>query len=693
MSSSYISLSFAALLPVIVSALFCIFEKYTPFGKIKYMWRQIIIGVIFGGLAIVGTEWGIPISGAMVNARDAAPLCAGLFFGGPAGIIAGVIGGVERWIAVAWGVGTFTRVACSVSTIIAGLYAAALRKYLFDNKRPGWIFSLAIGVVMEVFHLTMVYVTNLAEAVKAAQVVKTCTIPMILANSLSVMVAAIVLTIICRERLVVKKANRSISQTIQKGLLAVVLIAYFITTGFTYLVQTNLAKNKTQETLTTALNDIEGLIKSSDDVNDIRSYIDVYTKTAHIGQTGFMLATDDDLNVISGPASLQGENLIALGMASEQDTFEEGKEYDIKNDSDRYLAMYKDAKGYALFAVIPYDEAMTDRDNSLFLNSFMEVLVFAVLFAVIYLLIKKVVLNNLDKVNTALAKITAGDLDTVVDVKTNQEFASLSSDINSTVDTLKHYIDEAASRIDKELEFARNIQISALPHLSNDFKKAKLDEFSVAGCMYTAKEVGGDFYDIYMTDENVLNFVIADVSGKGIPAAMFMMRALTQLKNLRESGQSIDQVFINGNNNLCEGNDAGMFVTAWMGIMDTKTGTIQFANAGHNPPVIKHGNDSFKYLSSKPGFVLAGVEDVIYTEQTLKLDTNDILFLYTDGVTEATNANNELFGEDRLLAALNEADMEDMDKLCEHVKEKVAEFVGDAPQFDDITMVAIKYNR
>ncbi len=692
MTSSYISLSFAALLPVIVSALFCIFEKYTAFGKLKYLWRQVIIGIIFGGLAIVGTEWGIPISGAMVNARDAAPLCAGLFFGGPAGIIAGIIGGVERWIAVAWGVGTFTRVACSVSTIIAGLYAAALRKYLFDNKRSGWIFSLAIGVVMEVFHLTMVYVTNLGEAVKAAQVVKTCTVPMILANSLSVMAAAIVLTILCRERLIVKKANRSISQTIQKGLLAVVLIAYFITTGFTYLVQTNLAKNQTQETLTTALNDIDSLIKSSDSSDDIHSYIDVYTKTLHIGQSGFMIVADDNLNVISGPDELRGENLKDLGMTSST-AFEENKEYDIKNENGRYLAMYKDATGYALFAVIPYDEAMTDRDNSFFLNSFMEVLVFAVLFAIIYLLIKKVVLNNLDKVNNALGKITAGDLDTVVDVNTNQEFASLSTDINSTVDTLKHYIDEAASRIDKELEFARNIQISALPHLSNDFKKAKADEFSIAGCMYTAKEVGGDFYDIYMTDENVLNFIIADVSGKGIPAAMFMMRSLTQLKNLREAGQSIDQVFINGNNNLCEGNDASMFVTAWMGIMDTKTGLIRFANAGHNPPVLKHGEESFKYVSSKPGLVLAGVEDVIYKEQQLQLYTDDILFLYTDGVTEATNANDELFGEDRLLAALNEGDKEDMDKLCEHVRQKVAEFTGDAPQFDDITMVAIKYNR
>ena len=134
MSPAYIKLSIATLLPVIATAVLYLLDKGTRFGGMKRWGKQIIIGVIFGGLAIIGTEWGIPINGAQVNCRDAAVLVAGLLFGAPAGIIAGVIGGVERWIAVAWGVGTFTRVACTVSTILAGFYAAALRKYMFEDK-------------------------------------------------------------------------------------------------------------------------------------------------------------------------------------------------------------------------------------------------------------------------------------------------------------------------------------------------------------------------------------------------------------------------------------------------------------------------------------------------------------------------------------------------------------------------------
>jgi len=690
--SSYISLGIAALFPVLASAVFSIFEKYTGFGKIKYVWRQIIIGFVFGGLAIIGTEWGIPLSGAMVNARDAAPLCAGLFFGGPAGIIAGVIGGVERWFAVAWGVGTFTRVACTVSTLIAGVYAAVLRKYLFGNKRPGWIFSLAIGVVMEVFHLTMVYVTNLDEAARAAEVIKVCTRPMILANALSVMAAAIVLTIIGHEKLITIKDKKSIAHTIQRGLLAVVIVAYFLTTGFTYVVQTNLAENQSKDTLIVALNDISDVITDTSNYDDLNSFIDIAARNRHIGESGCLIVADENWDVVSAPEELGGTNLIEIGLIEDPSELEEYVEYYTESDAGNYLSMYATCGRYNIFAIIPYEEAMSNRDNSIYLNSFMEVLVFAVLFAVIYILIKRVVLNNLLKINRYLSQITAGNLNTIVDVHNNREFASLSADINTTVETLKHYIKEAASRIDKELEFAKSIQLSALPHLSTDFIKAKASEFSVSGTMETAKEVGGDFYDIYMTDEDVLNFIIADVSGKGIPAAMFMMRSLTQLKNLREAGQTIDQVFTNGNNELCLGNDAGMFVTAWMGILNTKTGLVKYANAGHNPPVVKHGDGSFEYIKGKSGFVLAGMEGVIYKEQTLKLDHNDIIFLYTDGVTEATNSKGELFGEERLISALNEGSTENMEALCNHVKVRVAEFVGDAPQFDDITMVALKYN-
>lgn len=162
---SYIKLGIASLLPVVLSAIVYILSKYKNFfSRLPYAVQQVIIGVAFGALACVGTHWGIEMNGAMVNARDAAVLTAGLMFGSPAGIIAGLIGGIERYLATAiWGIGSFTVIACSISTFLAGIYAAALRRYMFDNRRPGWLIALAIGVIMEVFHLMMVFVTNMSQ--------------------------------------------------------------------------------------------------------------------------------------------------------------------------------------------------------------------------------------------------------------------------------------------------------------------------------------------------------------------------------------------------------------------------------------------------------------------------------------------------------------------------------------------------
>ncbi|MBQ1182552.1 MAG: SpoIIE family protein phosphatase, partial [Phascolarctobacterium sp.] len=304
-------------------------------------------------------------------------------------------------------------------------------------------------------------------------------------------------------------------------------------------------------------------------------------------------------------------------------------------------------------------------------------------------LIKKLIVNNIERINDSLTKITDGDLNEVVDVRSHVEFASLSDDINSTVGTLKKYIADAAARIDAELAFAKAIQHSALPSVFPPFPTRK--EFDIWATMDTAKEVGGDFYDFYFVNKDTLAFLIADVSGKGIPAAMFMMNAKAVLKSYAESGLDVNKVFTLGNEKLCEGNDAGMFVTAWMGFLNTETGEVTFANAGHNPPLVRHADGSFEYLKARAGFVLAGMEGVKYRKNELQLAPGDVIYLYTDGVTEATNINDELYGEDRLLALLNANKEASMEKLCKLVKEDVFAFAGEAPQFDDITMLALKY--
>ncbi len=685
---SSIKLGIAALLPVLLSAVLYLLDKYTPYGKLNRVVRQIITGVLFGGLAVIGTHWGIPFNGAQMNCRDAAVLSAGLFFGAPAGIIAGLIGGIERWFAVYWGVGSFTRLACTLSTILAGIYAALLRKYMFEDKKPGVLISLSIGVVVEIFHLTMVFITNMATPTEAMAVVRSCTVPMVVSNSVSVMLGAIVLALLSGEKLHQRQSNVRISQTIQRWLLVTVLLAFFATSYFVFSLQNTIAERQTDTLLDLALNelsaDVSDAVEAGGDVNQM---IVGMTKNRHIGQTGYILVFDKNVNIVSAPPDFPVEKFVngvrGTTVPKPDETFE------VPAEDGTVLCRYEVSEGYYVVAGLPQAEAMQMRNIALYVNTFMEILVFAILFALIYLLIKRVVVNQIKSVNRSLAKITGGNLDEVVNVRSNEEFASLSDDINSTVDTLKRYIAEASARIDTELEFAKNIQASALPNKFPAFPKRR--DFDIYAVMDPAKEVGGDFYDFYLTGRDTLNFLIADVSGKGIPAALFMMQAKTELKSLTEADQPLDAVFTHGNNALCEGNAAGMFVTAWQGAVDLTTGSVRYVNAGHNPPLVRHANGTFEYLRCRAGFVLAGMEDVRYGVQELSLEPGDVLFLYTDSVTEAMNERSELYGEERLRTALNSHPFDSMEALCRFVTKDVAQFVGEAPQFDDITMVAFCY--
>ena len=319
----------------------------------------------------------------------------------------------------------------------------------------------------------------------------------------------------------------------------------------------------------------------------------------------------------------------------------------------------------------------------------MEFVVFGMLFIVVYFLIKKLIVDNMVKINRSLAKITSGNLDTVVDVRTNEEFASLSDDINSTVLTLKRYIAEAAARIDKELDFAKAIQHSAIPMVFPPYPAH--GEFDIYATMDTAKEVGGDFYDFFMVDKDHLAAVVADVSGKGVPAALFMVIAKTLIKDHAQHGTSPDVVFTEVNRLLCETNDEGMFVTAWMGILELSTGHLAYVNAGHNPPLLRRADGKYDYLRTRSGFVLAGMEETRYRSCSLELSPGDALFIYTDGVTEATDASGQLYGEARLAAVLNANRDCAPEPLLSAVRADVEAFVGQAPQFDDITALSLCY--
>lgn len=674
-------------------------DKYTKFKNLPYMTKQIIIGVLFGCVSAFASSFGVEWLGTVVNVRDAAPLSAGLIFGAPAGIISGCIGGVFRFITVLWNPeAAYTQIACSLATILAGVMAAGLRKLMFDNKKPTWSYGICIAIVCEVIHMILIFVTNMDNSSQAFEFVKGATWPMMLGNSIAVGVSIILVSLVSREGFFRKKTSEGIANTFQRRLLACIVVAYLITSTFTLVLQNGMAQIETKEVFATAITDIEEALREKSDAEQFHEIRDEFvidvTKNRHVGTSGFVAVLDENLNMVIDD-DYSGKHISTIGIKPPEEMLQ-GEDssalyyadvVDGKSDvSIEYMYVFKFVEGYCLIAAMPVSEAMFMRDASMLTSIFMQVIIFATLFVFIYILIKRVIINNLKKVNDTLARITSGDLDVTVDVRSNKEFSSLSDDINSTVTTLKRYISEAAARIDKELEYAKQIQLSALP---TNFPED--EDYGIYAQMIAAKEVGGDFYDFYKLSDSTVAFLAADVSGKGIPAAMFMMTAKTIIKDLAESGLPVNEVFTRANEKLCENNESGMFVTAWMGILDLTTGKMQFANAGHNPPLLKRANGEFEYLRTRAGFVLAGMEGVRYRVGELTLSPRDRLFLYTDGVTEATNTENKLYGEDRLLSFMNQNATIEATAFLPALKANIDEFVGEAPQFDDITMLMFDY--
>jgi sigma-B regulation protein RsbU (phosphoserine phosphatase) len=243
-------------------------------------------------------------------------------------------------------------------------------------------------------------------------------------------------------------------------------------------------------------------------------------------------------------------------------------------------------------------------------------------------------------------------------------------------------------RISAELSIATQIQANMLPNIFPD--REEFDHYAV---MVPAKEVGGDFYDFFFIDSKHLGIVIADVSGKSIPAALFMVVAKTLINNHAREKETPQEVFMNVNNLLRDGNETAMFVTSWFGVLELDTYNLTYVNAGHNPPLLKKGNGSFEYLKTPRGFVLAGIDNFKYKQLELQLSQGDTLFLYTDGVTEANNQADELYGGKRLQNILNLNSGLPPTGLLPIVKEDIDKFAQGAPQFDDITMLALKIKK
>ena len=293
-----------------------------------------------------------------------------------------------------------------------------------------------------------------------------------------------------------------------------------------------------------------------------------------------------------------------------------------------------------------------------------------------------------DKDGTAAAKA-------LEEIDCGNELELIADNVSSMVQELDRYVEEIRvnttekERLNAELALAASIQEDMLPDTFPAFPDRT--DFDIYASMTPVKEVGGDFYDFFLIDEDHLGLVMADVSGKGIPAALFMMRSTMMIQNCVRSGMSPAQTLHTVNEKICETNSEKMFFTIWLGVLDLKTGKIRAANAGHEYPILRRAGGSFELYKDKHSFVVGGIKGIKYHEYDLVIEPGSRLFLYTDGVPEAVNDKEQMFGTARTLEALNSVPDGTPEQLLDAVDRAVQDYVEDAPQFDDLTMMCLHY--
>ena len=313
------------------------------------------------------------------------------------------------------------------------------------------------------------------------------------------------------------------------------------------------------------------------------------------------------------------------------------------------------------------------------------------------IILSKKIVKPLNLMSKKVQEISGDNLDFEVlkEYKTGDEIEVLADSFSNLSARTKAYIAEnmritmEKERIGAELNVATQIQADMLPRIFPAFPERK--EFDLYASMDPAKEVGGDFYDFFLIDDDHLAMVMADVSGKGVPAALFMVIAKTLIKNRTLLGGTPSQILRDVNNQLCEGNEAELFVTVWMAILTISTGEGMASNAGHEHPALMRKGGQFELVTYRHSPALAVMPGMKFEEHEFKLNAGDRLFVYTDGVAEATNADNELFGPERMLQSLNSNPQADTKETLKNMELSIQEFVGDAPQFDDITMLCLNY--
>ncbi|MBR6099517.1 SpoIIE family protein phosphatase [bacterium] len=355
----------------------------------------------------------------------------------------------------------------------------------------------------------------------------------------------------------------------------------------------------------------------------------------------------------------------------------------------KYVPFYrKMPNGMVLVICIPKSEMFKEVDKFYLYIILALLLIGFIIPALLYLSMNRYIINPIDKLINIAHKISKGE-DIEIKIENPEEFAQLASTFDKMTKDIKSITRERA-KINSELSIAKSIQASSLPSIFPPFPDKT--EFDIFASMEAAKEVGGDFYDFFFINETQFMFLIADVSGKGIPAALFMMTVKTLINNLAQIEYEPKKLIENVNRKICETNKQGLFVTMLTGIIDINTGKTSLINCGHNLPLMKRADGNYEYLQLEPNIPLGVFEDAEYQVYETVMNPGDIIYTYTDGITEATTVNNEVFGETRLFDCLNSIEDNNPKIIAKEIRNSIMKYTDSAPQSDDITMLIFKFN-
>lgn len=361
---------------------------------------------------------------------------------------------------------------------------------------------------------------------------------------------------------------------------------------------------------------------------------------------------------------------------------------DIRLGEELYFAYAVENQGNRIVGLLPMKEVYRDLNSTVLSQLLSNLTLFVVIFAALSYLLQRLVIQGIGQINQSLRNITGGDLSERVNVTYTPEFASLSNGINSMVDALQSYGEQSRLNMERELELARSIQLTALPNTFPAFPNRK--EFELYATCSQAKSVGGDFYDFFLTDENHLCFLVADVSGQGVPAALFMMRSMSIIRGLARSGAKPLELVRETNSALCEGNSANMRVNLLYACLEISSGELTFVNAGPPQMLLQKESSAYEMVHMRSGISLGIEPGATFTLGRIQLHPGDRIFAYTDGVIKATNMEHAPFGAARLQAALNSRPAHVTD-VTRQVSTALREYTENAEQSQDVTMLAIEY--